>query len=239
MNKLERYLTFARSHTSLFKNPAQGGNKILLNEDEVRIAETDTMNRMKNLGLPMQWAQVGIAYEDQYLLLLHDAICLPNGTVDVVSRLVGRGEGKPGVVILPFYKDHILLIRHFRHNTRAWHLELPQGFLKPGKTSQQSALEELDEEITATVSSLVSLGQMHPDAEVSSDCLDLFYAQIESYGETEKGEAISATLMVTVAEFEHMIRQAEITDANAIVAYTRAKLRGLLRTGEINEVPLA
>ncbi len=232
MDKLERYLAFARSHPSLFQNPLQGGNRILLDEDEVRIVETDVMSRMKNLGLPTQWAQVGIAYEDQYLVLLHDAICLPNGTVDVVSRTIGRGEGKLGVVVFPFYKDHILLLRHFRHHTRAWHLELPQGFLKPGKTSQQSALDELNEETTATVSRLISLGQMHPDTEVSSDCVDLFYAQVESYGEIEKGEAISETLLVTVAEFERMVRQAEITDANAIVAYTRAKLRGLLQTGD-------
>ena len=67
------------------------------------------------------------------------------------------------MVVLPFYRGQVLLVRHFRHKLRTWDLEIIQGFGMPGLSSEECARRELKEEIEATASRLVSLGRVHPD----------------------------------------------------------------------------
>lgn len=127
----------------------------------------------------------------------------------------------------------MLLIRHFRHATRTWHLEIPRGFGTKGFSSEENARREIKEEIGATVSRLISLGQVYPDAGAQAEYNDFFYAEIESYGEVEADEAITELLTTPTAEFERMIRDNEITDGFTITAYGLAKARGLLLQDEI------
>jgi len=175
-----------------------------------------------------EWSQVGIAFRDQYLLLLRDAVRFPDGTVGTYIRFVDPRDGVPGVIVLPIYQGQILLLRHFRHATRSWHLEIPRGFGWQGLTSEESASRELEEEIGATPSRLVSLGQTYPNTGMTSECDELFYAEVESYGNAEAQEAIIEILPTSLPEFERMLRENEITDGFTLAAYARAKLKGLL-----------
>jgi ADP-ribose pyrophosphatase len=228
MSSLADYLSFAKAHSTLFVNPPQGGITILLDEDEIREAEKQEAQRLKAQRLPAEWAQVGFAYRDQYVLLLRDAVSFPDGSFGTCIRSVDEDERAPGVVVLPLYQGQVLLIRHFRHGSRTWHLEVPQGFGIPGLTSEESIRLELQEEISATFSRLVSLGQFHPDTSVGANVIELFYADIESYGDVELQEGITELLPTPVAEVERMIRENEITNTFLLVTYTRAKLYGLL-----------
>jgi ADP-ribose pyrophosphatase len=227
MKSLADYLSFAQAHPALFVDPP-GGFTILLNEEKIREVEAEAAQRLEAQGLTAQWAQVGIAYQDQYIIILRDAVRFPDGSSGTCTRFGSQMESASGVAILPVYQGHILLIRHFRHETRTWHLEIPAGFGIKGFSNEENARRELGEEIGATISRLISLGQVHPDPESSSDVLELFYGELESYGGVEVHEGISELLMVTVMEFVRMIREYEITDPAAIVAYTRAKLKNLL-----------
>lgn len=228
MSTLADYLAFAKAHPGLFVNPPQGGITILLDKDEIREAEKQEAQRLEAHGLPAEWAQVGFAYRDQYVLLLRDAVRFPDGSLGTYIRSVDEDERAPGVVVLPLHQGRVLLIRHFRHGSRTWHLEVPQGFGIPGLSSEESIRLELQEEISATVSRLVSLGRFHPDTSVSANVIELFYADIESYGDVELQEGIIELLPTPVAEVERMIREREITNVFLLVAYTRAKLQGLL-----------
>jgi len=201
---------------------------IILDEVEIHQVEGEVAQRLTVQGFPAEWARVGVAYQDQYVLLLRDAVRLPDGSVDTRIRTVSGGAEVPGVFILPIHQGRILLIRHFRHEARTWQLEIPGGFGIPGMSSEQSAQRELEEEIEATVTRLIPLGRAHPDTEIGAEYFELFYAEIESYGEIEVQEGITEVLSVPVQELERMIRSDEVTDMPLLVAYTRAKLRGLL-----------
>jgi ADP-ribose pyrophosphatase len=227
MSTLAAYFAFAEAHPALFVNPPLGGFTILLDEAEIREAEAQAAQRLEAQGLPAEWARVGIVYQDQYIMLLRDAVRFPDGSLGVCTRWGGE-QGAPGVVVLPFYRGQVLLVRHFRHELRTWDLEIIQGFGMPGLSSEECARRELEEEIGATISRLVSLGQVHPDTVWGADYVELFYAEVESYGELEAQEGITDLLPTPVSELERMIREREVTNVFLLVAYTRAKLQGLL-----------
>lgn len=228
MSTLSDYLAFANTHPQLFTNPSEEGISILLDENEIRQVESQMAQSLKEQGLPEEWAKVGIAYQDQYILLLRDAVRFPDGSLGTCIRSVNEDESSPGVVVLPIYQNKILLIRHFRHETRTWHLEIPQGFGIPGLSSEESARTELEEEITATVSRIVPLGKVHPDLSSGSNYVELFYADIESYGDIESQEGITELLPTPLVEVERMIRMGEIDNIFLLVTYARARLHGLL-----------
>ncbi len=228
MSTLAEYLALAKAHPALFANPPEGGITILLDEHEIRKAEAQMAHWLESKGLPAEWAQVGIVYQDQYARILRDAVRFPGGFLGTYIRFVGEEDDPPGVIVLPFYQGQVLLIRHFRHATRTWHIEIPRGFGKKGLTSEENARRELEEEIGATISRLVPLGPMYPDAAASTECDALFFAEVASHGKVEKEEAITDILPTAVEEFERMIRENEITDGFTLAAYARAKANGLL-----------
>src|SRR5438874_1133868 len=101
MSALADYLSFARDHPALFVNPSQRGIMVLLDEDEIREAESQASQRLEAQGMPVEWAKVGIAYQDQYVLLLRDAVRYPDGSKGVCIRSVEEFERATGVVVLP------------------------------------------------------------------------------------------------------------------------------------------
>lgn len=227
MSILADYFAFAKAHPGLFVNPTQGGIIILLDEDEIQEAERREAQRLQTQGLPVEWARVGIAYQDQYVLLLRDAVRFPDGSLGTSIRSVDEDERAPGVVVLPLYQRQVLLIRHFRHGTRTWHLEVPQGFGIPGLTSEEAIRLELQQEISATISRLIPLGQVHLDTRSGANRVDLFFAEIDSYGDVELQEGIVELLPTPLSEVEQMIREQEIDNIFLLVTYARAKLYGL------------
>jgi ADP-ribose pyrophosphatase len=228
MSTLADYLAFAKAHPALFVNPPQDGITILSDEDEIQEAERQEARRLEKQGLPAEWAKVGIAYRDQYVLLLRDAVRFPDGSLGTYIRSVDEDEHAPGVVVLPLHQGHILLIRHFRHEKRDWQLEIPQGFGMPGLSSEESIRIELKEEIDATVSHLMPLGQVHLDTRSGANRVELFFAEIDSYGDVELQEGITELLPTPVAEVERMIREQEIDNVFLLVTFARAKLNGLI-----------
>lgn len=228
MSTLEDYLDFAKAHSALFENPSTDNITILLDETEIREVEAQMARSLEAKGLSADLAQVGIIYQDQYICYLRDAVRFPGGTMSTYSRLVNPENSVPGVVILPVCQEQVLLIRHFRHATRTWHLEIPRGFGTKGLSNEENARRELEEEIEAIPLRMVSLGQVYPNTGMTSACDELFFAEVESYGNAEIEEAITEILPTPVSEFERMIRDNEISDGFTLAAYTRAKLKGLL-----------
>lgn len=227
MSTLADYLDFARIRPELFVNPHDGGFTILLDEHEIREAESQVAGQLEASGRPTTWACVGIVYQDQYVMALRDAVRFPDGSLGTYIRFVDQYPGILGVAILPRYQEQFLLIRHFRHATRSWHLEIPRGF-GIETLSEENARRELKEETGATAVRLVSLGLTYPDTGMSSSHVALFYAEIEYFGQPEVVEAISNLLPTSLPDFERMIRENEITDGFTLAAYARAKASGLL-----------
>ncbi len=228
MDRYEKYFAFARQHEEMFNNPAEGGILILRNEQEIREAETSIAQILKNLGLPEAWANVGIVYEDPFLVLLRDAVRFPNGTLRTYIRGSSQIKRGPGTAILPRYQGQFLLLEQFRHSTRQWHLEIPRGFGTEGLSSEENARKELREEIGATAERLISLGQIHVDTGLTSDVVILFYADLASCEGIQELAGLASLKSVSLDDFEALIRDDQITDAFTLAAFTRARTRGVI-----------
>jgi ADP-ribose pyrophosphatase len=227
MADLQRYFDFVRRYPQRFTNDPDG-IEILLDPEQIAEAEHAVEEKLQRAGLPLEWAKVGVAFQDQYLLIVRDAVRFPDGSLGTYFRMTSMEEGVPGVVILPFYRNKIILERHYRHGPRTWLIEIPRGFGEPGLTPEENARREIQEEIGATVSRIESLGTLYVNSSMIGGYDCLFYAELDSLGDFEKGEGISGILQVSLSEFERMIAANEITDGFTLAAYARAKAKGLL-----------
>lgn len=225
---LTEYRNLVQTQPELFVNPDRNGILILLEEDEIMRAQAEVAQRLVRKGLPAEWAQVGLVYEDQYLRIVRDAVRFPGGTLGTYIRTIPPLRHGTGTVILPVHGSQVILVRHFRHASRRWHLELPRGFGEPGLSDEANAARELREEIGAEGVRLFPLGGLHTDAGMDSAMVQLFFAAVDKLGECDREEGISALVAVDIANFEALIRDGEITDSYTMAAYSRAKLRGLL-----------
>jgi ADP-ribose pyrophosphatase len=227
VSDLAEYFSLVEARPELFRNPPGAAFEILLQESEIHEAEKRAAERLQKAGAPAEWAQVGVAFRDQYVLLLRDAVRFPDGSLGTYIRTVQPEHSFQGVVVLPVWQDQVLLIRHFRHATRTWHLEIPRGFgMDPD--ARQSATNELKEEIGAAGIKLVDLGETYPDAGIDSSSVAFFYASIDSYGKPELHEGITDILPTPVSELERMTRDGELKDGYLLTAYGLAKARNLI-----------
>ena len=121
MSTLAEYLAFAKAHPARFVNPSQGGFTILLREDEIREVEAFMAQKLQAKEMPTEWSRVGIVYQDQYGMILRDAVRFPGGALGTYIRFIGNVEGYPGAIVLPLFQKQVLLVRRFRHATRTWH----------------------------------------------------------------------------------------------------------------------
>lgn len=234
MSSRAEYRRLIDTYPALFENPPEAWIEVLLEEDDIHQVEAQMEKRLAAGGEPIEWARVGVAFQDQYLTVLRDAVRFTDGRLATYIRSVSLPPDFLGVATLPVWRDKVLLISHFRHATRSWHLEIPRGF---GLSSNAvaDAQQELWEEIQATVSNLVSLGMMYPDTGATTNRAALFLAEVDSYGKPERAEAISKIRPTPIAEFERMIATGELTDGFLLAAYARAKARGLLPASNFSQ----
>lgn len=226
MSDLAEYFSLVKDHPEMFRNPPGAGLEILLQESEIRQAEEYVAEKLRKSGKPVEWAQVGVAFKDPYLVLLRDAVRFPDGTLGTYLRSAPAADDFPGVAILPVWQGQVLLIRHFRHATRTWHLEIPRGFgMDPD--ARQSAGQELREEIGADEITLIDLGEAYPDASADNGTICYFYASVAKYGKPERQEGITDILPTPVAEFERMIRDGELKDGFLLMAYGLARAKNI------------
>src|SRR5229473_143462 len=157
-----------------------------------------------------------------------DAVIFPDGKPGLYHRVIARHDEPTGVAVLGRYDGKIALIRHFRHPSRAWHLEIPRGAVGADEDPGHVAHLEISEEIGGTIRSLTRLGLLHGASALMRHSVVLVYAELESIGTPELGEGIAEILLVSPAEFERMIAESAITDAFTVAAAYHARLRGLL-----------
>ncbi|MFJ8582533.1 NUDIX hydrolase [Micromonospora sp. NPDC093277] len=211
----------------LFVNPSGAAVEILVDPAEVAAAERAKATALRARGLPAEWGRTGVVYQDEWVTLLRDPVRFPDGGLGTYIRSVSVG-GAPGVVLLPLLDGAVVLVEHFRHATRRWHLEAPRGFGEPGVPAEEQAARELREEIGAIDARLVDLGVLNPDTGTSTDEVRLFLAEVRTVGEPEEREGIRAVRLCRPTEVGELIRDGVINDSFTIAAWSRAFLRGLL-----------
>lgn len=221
------YRALIEKYPDLFRNPPGAAFEILLDEADIQRAEQRMAELLGKAGAPPEWSRVGIAFRDQYVLILRDAVRYVDGSLGTYIRAVEPSPASLGVVVLPLWQGKVLIIRHFRHATRSWHLEIPRG-AGLALDARESAQRELAEEIGASGVRLIELGEIYPDTGLTNSRVALFCAEVESYNAPEAMEGITEILPTSVAQFEEMIRNGELEDGFLLAAYAQAKARGMI-----------
>jgi ADP-ribose pyrophosphatase len=222
------YANLRESFPDLFANPPAAAFQILTEPAEVAAAEEARTADLAGAGMPAHMAETGVVYADPFFMVVRDAVRTRSGAYGTYSRVISAGHVS-GVVVLPRIGDRVVLVNHFRHSTRTWHLEIPRGFGTPGADPSDDARRELREEIGVAATTLHELGVVYPDSGATGTAVRLFYAEVSDVptaADTEEG--IDALRLVSPGELGRMIRDETITDGFTINAYTRAVLRGLL-----------
>lgn len=223
------YQELISQHPRLFANE-DAIFKIITEPQRIVAWKEETRQKLKQKGLPVAWAEIGLLFNDPYFIILRDLVEFPDGRLGGYARLINQAdlEGGQGVVVLPALDEKILIQYNYRHPTRSWHWEVPRGFGEPGVSAEEQAHVEIREETGGKIQQIVDLGSYHNNTGMEGVTTRLFFAQLISVGEPSKAEGIEKFKWVTIEEFETLIRDGEITDGFTIAAYTRAKLRGLI-----------
>jgi ADP-ribose pyrophosphatase len=120
---------------------------------------------------------------------------------------------------MPIQDKKVILLRHFRHETREWFWEFPRGFGEPGLSGEKNAEKELMEEIGLSPRKMVEIWR---DPETA-----FFYAEMQD-GEPHirEDEAIQRIELVDINELEDWILTGKITDWFTLLAFLMAQKRG-------------
>ena len=227
MGPPDRYRALLAARPALAANPA-GGITVVSDTSETARIEAIMADRFAAQGLPREWARAGIFYEDPYIILLRDAVIFPDGKPGLYHRVIARHDEPTGVAVLGRYDGNIVLVRHFRHPSRAWHLEIPRGAVGADEDPFDVAHLEISEEIGGTIRSIERLGLLRGASALMRHSVVLVYAELESIGTPALGEGIAEILLVSPTELERMIAESAVTDAFTVGAAYHARLRGLL-----------
>ncbi|WP_217141679.1 NUDIX hydrolase [Streptomyces sp. AC627_RSS907] len=234
---MNRYKALRRDVPEWFRNDP-GGIEILADPPLVRKARRSAAPRARR-GLPGSlWAglravlrpvPVGVVSANRYVWYLRDPVRFPDGRLGLYDRLLPPPDSSPGVVVLPLLGEEakVVLIEHYRHATRSRHWEVVRGFGDPGATGEENVARELEEEISARPTTVVPLGELHPDTGLCGHRVELYAARVGAVGALEEGEAISRAVAVTSAEAEAMVADGRITDGFTVAVLYRARLAGL------------
>jgi ADP-ribose pyrophosphatase len=219
-----RYREIRLGNPDLFGNPPDAPIRIVDDPQQIAEIEDAAGRRLRARGMPPAWGRTGVVFEDEYALLVRDPVRFASGATGTYVRSLAIGS--PGVVVLPVSPDGVVLVRHFRHSTRRWHLEAPRGFGNAGSTPEADARRELAEEIAATPDRLESLGSVYPDTGATNSCVRLFIAHVTTFRAAGGDEGIDSARAIPPDEVGKLILSGEISDGFTICAYTRALLRG-------------
>ncbi|MBL1096392.1 NUDIX hydrolase [Streptomyces sp. 205] len=197
---------------------APGGIEILIDPAEIEAARRSTGSD----------EPVGVVYSDRFITVVRDAVRFPGGDLGLYVRVLPTG-GAPGAVILPLIgaDPEIVLVDHYRHATRSWHLEAPRGMGEPAEAGPVSAVRELREELGVQPDEVIPLGTLHADSGLLGGHVELFAARIPRVGALDTAEGIQRAVVMPFTRAEELIGRGDITDGFTIAVITRARLAGL------------
>jgi 8-oxo-dGTP pyrophosphatase MutT (NUDIX family) len=158
-------------------------------------------------------------YRNSWMTLREDDIRLPDGSAGIYAVV-----DKPTyALVIPRDGDRFHLVEQFRYplGLRRW--EFPQGTAPEREHLEASELaaRELREETGLRAASLTMLGQLDVAPGMSSQRGWVFLATDITEGEHERehSEQDMHSAWFTRAQFERMIHDGEITDAQTIAAW--------------------
>jgi len=224
---IERYRTLLAERPDLFVQPDDAVPRLLVDPDAIAAAEEAGSNGLASLGMDPTWAEVGVVFEDQYLMVLRDAVDWGSGFLGTYIRLLPKtGTDRAGVVVLALVDGEVVFVEHYRHALRTWMLELPRGFGEPDADALADARRELAEEVAATIDHVEVVGRAHVDGGLTGSYVAAVVAHCRSVGRPAQHEGIRAVRTIPVAEVWRLIADGTITDGMTLTAMALATAAG-------------
>jgi ADP-ribose pyrophosphatase YjhB (NUDIX family) len=152
---------------------------------------------------------------------------LPNGTV--LDDFFLSPMGDVAMVLAVTTEGEIVLVRQYKHGVGEVTLELPGGFRQAGKSIEDSALAELEEEtgIRTTPESLRFLGRagnVPTKMNLVTHCFLAEHVEFNSVQKLDETEAIEVMCFAPRKVLE-MVKDGEIWTADTVTAISLALLR--------------
>jgi ADP-ribose pyrophosphatase len=157
--------------------------------------------------------------------IVTDEVTMPGG--GTAKRDYMRHVGAVGVVALD-EEGRVVLIKQYRHPTRAHLWELPAGLIDvPGEPLVRAAARELAEEVDLTADDWHLIADVHTSPGCSNEMIRLFLARglhavTDSDYQREGEEAELSAHRVPLDEAVAMVFRGEITNAAAVVGVLAA-----------------
>lgn len=212
----------------LFLNPPNAAYEILFDRQAQDQVADESAARLRTAGKPEEYGDIGVIYEDSFVIALRDAVRFRDGHLGPYVRLIGAEAGS-GAAVLPLTSDgRVLIVRHFRHGLRSWQWEIPRGFADPGADGAATAARELEEEVGVTVDKVELLGKLSGDDGTD----EIYLAQLNADALPEKApagaveEGIDERCLVTWDELSDMVADGKIGDQYLLAAFAFMTARG-------------
>lgn len=226
--RIARYDELRAERPDLFTNPPGAPFEILFDAESQTTVADECAARLRAEGKPEEYGDIGVVYEDSYVIALRDAVRRRDGRLGPYIRVLPL-VNSAGAAILPLLPDgRAVLTRHFRHGLRDWQWEIPRGFADPGEDGAATAGRELSEELGVPVGGVELLGRMTLDDgfdEIYLARLDSTEMPADSTAEAFV-EGIDGVRLVTREELEKMIVSGELADSYTLAAFAMAVARG-------------
>jgi len=227
--RLSAYDGLRRRRPDRFANPPGAAYEIVCDPGaQAQVAgQSAEWNRAR--GVPEQYADIGVVYQDPFIALIRDAVRFRSGGLGAYIRSLPADDTvTAGAAVLAVHGGKVILIRHFRHASRGWHWEIPRGFGTAGEDREATARREVSEELGAKVLALVALGHVSFEGGVPGDLPQVFWAEVTEPRQLEAEEGIDEMIAVTPAGLDEMIAAGQIDDAFTLAAVSLARARGLI-----------
>jgi ADP-ribose pyrophosphatase len=165
---------------------------------------------------PFQTLSSRIAWACPWYRVRQDEIITPDGQPGVYNVV----EKADAVWIVPVTCDErIALIYQYRYTVDDWCWEIPAGSVKPGQTLEDTAREELHEEVGGEGGQLAYVGRFYLANGICNEVGHIFLATGVTLGEThhEAAEVMQVYLM-SIADCLQMARDGQISDGPTALA---------------------
>ncbi|MBM2620212.1 NUDIX hydrolase [Actinoplanes sp. LDG1-06] len=221
--RLDRYDQLRAERPQLFVNPPGAAYEIVFDRAAQLACADEWAARSRERGIPAEFADMGVIYEDKYFIALRDTVRFRDGSIGPYFRLLGAVDG-PGAAMLPMLTDgRLVLVRRFRHEARDWQWEVPRGFSEPGETGPVTATRELAEELGVTAEAPELLGRLGED--------EIYLVRIDAASLPERmtddavAEGVDEIRVVTPDELADLIVEGHVTDEFLLAAYAMVQAR--------------
>ncbi|MBI3289793.1 NUDIX hydrolase [Candidatus Microgenomates bacterium] len=165
---------------------------------------------------------------DKRIRIIEHKVILPTG--EDSSYIVDHDvKGAIATLISP-KEGYVLLTYQYRFPLDKWIYDLPGGGIREKETLREAAIRECKEEVGLIPKRLIHLATFYTNPARTDWPMNIFFAsefEGRTHIENEPGEVVKKVFMQT-KKLETLIKNKKIVDPSTIIAFTCARIHGLI-----------